>query len=118
MERKRTVVLVSADLKTRSLLRAQLLEEGLRVSAFQSLEDARQWLYIGGRVPDILVMDIWRHRPSPPTIARLSDVSDRCPVVFLTGTRERVPEDLERIGEVIRRPVSIGEIVGRIRPKG
>jgi DNA-binding NtrC family response regulator len=117
MQGKRVVVLVSPDLKTRSLLRAQLLEEGLRVSAFQSLEDARQWLFIGGRVPDLLVMDIWRHPPSPQDLVRLADVSDRCPVVFLTGARDRVLPDLEAIGEVVKRPVSIGEIVGKIKSK-
>lgn len=115
MKGKRVVVLVSPDLKTRSLMRAQLLEEGLQVSAFQSLGDARQWLFIGGRVPDLLVMDVWRHTPSLEDLTRLSDISDRCPIVFLTGARDRVPADLEVIGEVIRRPVSIGDVVGRIR---
>ena len=109
------VVLVSPDLKTRSFLRAQLLEEGLRVSAFQSLEDARQWLFIGGRVPSLLVMDVWRNPPSRGDIGMLVDVSDRSPVLFLAGARERLPEGLEQIGEVMRRPLSIREIVARVR---
>ncbi len=117
MARKPLVVLVSQDLRTRSFIRAQLKEEGIEVAAFRRLEDARQWLYIGGHVPDLFLIDIWRTSLSNEFVKWLGDISDRSPVMFLTGARETLSQELEDMGEPLRRPISIREIVTRIRSR-
>ena len=111
------IVLIGPDLRTRSYLRAQLMEEGMQVSAFRTIDDARHWIYIGGRVPSLVVVDIWKNPLPPEFINWLKDISDRSPVIFLTGARDRVPPDLEVLGESIRRPISIAEIVSKIRSR-
>jgi DNA-binding NtrC family response regulator len=114
---ERPIILVSDDLKTRSYLRAQLLEEGAKVRAFNTIDDARHWIYIGGRVPAMVVVDTWRSRFPPESVKWLRDISDRCPVTFLTGARDRPDPELEEIGETIRRPISVAEVIRRIRSR-
>jgi len=108
-------VLISPDLRTRSFVRAQLIEEGLKVSAFKSVDDARHWMYIGGRVPSLIVVDLWRNVLPPEHVKWLSDIADRSPVIFLTGARDRIPPGIESLGECLRRPISVGAIVSKIR---
>jgi len=112
---ERPIILVSDDLKTRSYIRAQLLEEGMKVRAFNTIDDARHWIYIGGRIPAMVVVDIWRSGVPPESVKWLRDLSDRCPVAFLAGARDRPDPELEEIGEMIRRPISVAEVIRRIK---
>ena len=111
------IVLISSDLRTRSYLRAQLMEEGMQVRAFGSIDDARHWIYIGGRIPSMVVVDIWRSQVPPESAKWLRDISDRCPVTFLAGARDRQHPELDDIGEMIRRPISVAGIIRRIRTR-
>jgi DNA-binding response OmpR family regulator len=117
MPGKSTLVLVSPDLRTRSFLRAQLIEEGIKVSAFKTIDDARHWIYIGGRVPSLTLVDVWKNPLSPESIRWLRDISDRSPVIFLTGARGRVTPEMEALGETLRRPVTVNDIISRIRSR-
>ena len=111
------IVLVSDDVRTRSYLRAQLIEEGMQVRAFRSIDDARHWIYIGGRIPAMVFVDIWRSSVAAESVEWLRDISDRCPVAFLAGARDGPNPDLESMGEIIRRPISVADIIRKIRSR-
>lgn len=115
MKSKRSLVLVSRNLQTRSYIRAQLIEEGIEVSAFISLDDARHWMFVGGRVPGLVLVDMWRMPLEPEFINWMKDLSDRAPLLFLTGARQRLPPAIQGLGDAIRRPVSVGQVVSRVR---
>jgi len=114
---ERMVLLISGDVSTRSHLRARLVEEGCQVFSFQSIRDACHWTHLGGRVPSMVVIDIWRDDTYLKDLGWLKDLSDRSPVLFIAGHRDQIPSGLEAFGEILRRPVSVGEIVSRIRSR-
>ncbi len=114
MTSRKVVVLISPDSSKRTSLKSRLLGGGAQVSAFRSAEDARRWIYLGGRVPALVVVDIWRRSPDRREIQGLRDLSDRSPVIFLAGARDRIPPELESVGEVLRNPISIAKILERV----
>lgn len=110
-------MLIVPDTRTRSYLRAQLIHEGYEVRAFKTIEDARRWIYIGGRVPTLVLVDVWRTTLPEGSVKWLRQISDRSPILFISGSRDRALPELEEIGETIHRPISVSDIVRAIRAK-
>lgn len=113
----RMVVLISGDISTRSHLRERLVGEGCQVFCFQSIRDACHWTHLGGRVPSMVVIDIWRDPTYLRNLGWLKDLSDRSPILFVAGARDQIPSELEAFGEVLRRPISVGQIVSKVRSR-
>jgi CheY-like chemotaxis protein len=110
------LVLVGRDWNTRALLRAQLLEEGVEVEAYESLEDAHQALV--PPLPALLVADLTAS-DDPGDIRDLTSWVKRVPTWIIAGRSSGVPADLEGRGfeRIFFRPVDVGELVNLIKQR-
>jgi len=109
------VVLVGKDWRTRALLRAQLLEEGVQVEAYELLQDALQALVPS--LPALLVADLCASDDLRADIHFLADWTARVPTWILASHSPQVAKQLERhnFERVFFRPVDVGELVSLIR---
>ena len=111
------VLLIGKDWKTRALLRAQLLEEGVDVEAYESLAEALEASMGVGEVPALLLADL-SASPNPAVeIAQLAHWSRRIPIWIIA--RRTVADESEFEGRgfeaVLFRPIDLGELVERIK---
>ncbi len=113
----KAVVVISRDAAAWSSLKARLAREGYQVHSFQAIRDACHWIHLGGRVPSATIIDISRDTTNPENLGWIKDLSDRCPLFFIAGARGQIPSELESFGEVLRRPIPLGEILSKIRPR-
>jgi len=110
------LVLVSRDWQTRALLRAQLLEEGCQVRAYQTLQDAAAELKAGDPQPRILIAELsgdnWRSE-----LEQLSELARRLPVWVLASHSDVDEAILTRRGfeAVLFRPLDMGDLVRRVK---
>ena len=109
------LVLVGRDWTTRALLRAQLLEEGVEVEAYESLEEAHQALVPS--LPALLVTDLTASNDPEADIRHLASWVKRVPTWIITSRSSGVAVDLERYGfeRVFFRPVDVGELVNLLK---
>jgi DNA-binding response OmpR family regulator len=113
------VLLVSRDWHTRALLRAQLIEEGCPVMAFESLKDVEQELRRSAFEPALLIADLASGGRAASEIEQLSAWTRRLPVWVLATHSLGIDDELEGRGfeAVIFRPVGIEELVERIKQR-
>jgi DNA-binding response OmpR family regulator len=110
------LVLVSRDWQTRALLRAQLLEEGCSVHAYESLQDAAAELKAGALQPRMLIAELsgrdWRSE-----LEQLSELAARLPVWVLASHSDVDETILKWRGfeTVLFRPVDMGDLVRRAK---
>src|SRR5579863_4389695 len=83
------VLLIGKDWKTRALLRAQLLEEGVDVEAYESLADALEASIGVGQAPALLIADVGESVDPKVEIAQLAHWSRRIPIWIIA--RRTVP---------------------------
>ncbi len=110
------VILIGKDWKTRALLRAQLLEEGLKVEAYESLSGALEVL-AGGSPAPLLLADLSASSNPAVEVAQLAHWSKRTPI-WIIASRSAVEErELQDSGfeAVLWRPIDVGELVERIK---
>jgi DNA-binding response OmpR family regulator len=105
------VVLLGAEWRARALLRAQLIEEGYEVAAFDVWSAAKRYLQ-SGFDPRIAIVDL-RTLPDPRRVlAELGALitPDRVLVVTALGTLSS--DEIRRQGFcAIARPVSVAEVL-------
>ena len=111
------LVLVARDWTTRALLRAQLLEEGVEVEAYESLEDALQALVPS--LPALLVADLTASNDPEADIHHLASWVKRVPTWIIASRSSRAAADLEGHGceRIFFRPVDVGELVSLIKQR-
>jgi DNA-binding NtrC family response regulator len=109
------VVLVGKDWKTRALLRAQLLEEGVAVEAYESLQDAHQGLVLS--LPVLLVADLTVSDDLSADIRSLADWGVRVPTWILASRSPQAAVQLEghNFERVFYRPIDLGQLVSLIK---
>jgi len=112
------VLIVSPDWRSRALLRAQLLEEGCVVGAYESLRDAATVLGSRSLEPGLLVADI-SEDGHQDEIDRLADTAGRLPVWVIAGHSTVNEAELRRRGfeRVFFRPVDVGKLVEAIKQR-
>jgi DNA-binding NtrC family response regulator len=113
-----TVVLVSRDWQTRALLRAQLIEEGCSVRAFESLRDATAELPTSPGQPSLLIAGLSGDE-SPPEVEQLSALAVRLPVWVLASHSDVDAAALKSRGfeMVLFRPLDMSALVERVKQK-
>jgi DNA-binding NtrC family response regulator len=111
------VVLVGNERNTRALLRAQLLEEGVEVEAYESLEDALQALL--PPLPALLLVDLTASNDPGADISFLANWVARVPTWIIASRSSRIAADLEGRGfdRVFLRPVDMGKLVDLIKQR-
>lgn len=109
------LVLVGKDWKTRALLRAQLLEEGVEVEAYESLQDALQAVVTS--LPALVVADLTASDDIRADIHSLSGWVARVPTWVLASHSPQVADQLEghNFERVFFRPLDVGQLVSLIR---
>ena len=113
------VLLIGKDWKTRALLRAQLLEEGVDVEAYESLAEALEASIGIGEVPALLIGDLSESADPAVATAQLAHWSKRIPI-WIIASRSVVDEkELQGRGfeAVLFRPIDVGELVERIKQR-
>jgi DNA-binding NtrC family response regulator len=105
------IVLISADWKSRALIRAQLLEEGYDVMATDEWPVALRALRSTAK-PKILIVDL-QNLAEPATVLRqLQRYIDPDRVIVLGGLGTLPAADVKTQGfRVIVRPFAIGDVV-------
>ena len=111
------VVLVGKEWSTRTLLRAQLLEEGVEVEAYESIEDALKALFPS--LPALLLVDLTASNDPDEDLHNLASCVARVPTWIITSRSFLVVTDLEGRGfdRVFFRPVDMGELVSLIKQR-
>lgn len=110
------IVLLGPEWRARTLLRAQLIEEGYEVVATDAWPIPRRYLR-AGLTPRLVVIDL-HGLDDPATV--LDEVAavlppDRVLVITALGTLDAEP--LRRRGfHVVARPATVGHVVARVTP--
>ena len=105
----RTILVVSRDRNFRSLLRAQLREEGFEAFGFETLDDAARALDTSAK--PVLVCDL-ADAPESERSSLLSGWLPQVPTLVLASAAERC----EFPGvQVLRRPVRIAEVLEAVK---
>ncbi|MGH9325695.1 MAG: hypothetical protein ACRD2B_03260 [Terriglobia bacterium] len=113
------VLIAGADWQFRALVRAQLLEEGIEVEAYETVRDALNGLRDLNALPALLVIDLLAS-PNPRAELRLLAKWARLlPVWILIGHQLAVGKETGEAGaeRVLYRPVEVGELVKAIKQR-
>jgi DNA-binding response OmpR family regulator len=112
------VLLSSADLKERRLLFAELLEAGYEVMPVESIVDAIRALLLGVVKPPLILLDVHGDpQATPEQVEHLLAASAGVPLVLIVGAldRELWKPLYSRVAALLRRPITIGQIVATVR---
>ena len=109
----RAAIIVIKDWKERAFLRAELIEEGIKTFAVETMDDAKGWLSDPRVLPIIIIYDTqFQDNPHQDTEHLRKYISD-VPILIITSRFEACP--YSGFKHIIRRPVTIGDIVGRVK---
>jgi DNA-binding response OmpR family regulator len=112
----RAAIVIIKDWRERTFLRAQLIEEGIRTLAVETMDDAKEWLGDPQISPLIIVYDTQSQDNISRDIEYLREYS-HAPVLILTGSSEKKTHEIENLGfkNIIPRPATIGYISDKIK---
>jgi len=111
------VFLAGKEWQARALLRAQLLEEGVSVEAFQTVREALAQLEFYPVRPALLVADIAASDHPSEDVDALASWADRIPIWIMASHTSSVTGGLDGRGfeRLLFRPVDLGKLVDQIR---
>lgn len=113
------ILIAGKDWQARALLRAQLLEEGFEVEAYESIPDALADFRPGHNLPKLLIADISSSDHPTADVQTLSAWSRKIPI-WIIASRNYITEKGLRghgFGMTLLRPVDVGELVAQIKQK-
>jgi DNA-binding response OmpR family regulator len=113
----RAAIVISRDRKERAFLRAELIEEGITALAVENISEALEWLSDPGVLPMIIIYDTNNQDKASQDLERFTKLVSRIPVLILTSSLDTKENEYEKLGfkHIIRRPVSIGELVSYVK---
>ena len=113
------ILLVGEDWKTRALLRAQLIEEGLDVEAHESVGAALRDSEDTALLPWLLVADLSASGDPAAELDQLARWSRRIPVWVIASRSVTDEKSLQGRGfeAVLFRPVDLGKLVEQIKQR-
>lgn len=113
------VFLVGKDWKARALLRAQLIEEGLEVEAYETVTTALESVEVREILPALLIADLSSSDDPSAEVEQLASWTKQIPVWIIASRNLIVDKSLKGCGfEVILfRPVDVGELVEQIKQR-
>ena len=112
----RDVLLIGKDWKARALLRAQLLEEGVKVKAYETAADALDGLVQGTH---LIIADLSASEQPSVELDQLALWAKRIPT-WLLASHSVIAENAVRgrgFERVLFRPVLVGELVAEIKER-
>jgi CheY-like chemotaxis protein len=113
------VLLVGKDWQARALLRAQLIEEGVSVEAYETVDDALaqfEWSFV---LPELLIADISASDNPTADVEHLTIWAKRIPIWIIASHTLGVKGGLEGRGfeALLFRPVDMGKLVQQIQQR-
>jgi DNA-binding response OmpR family regulator len=113
------VFLASQDWKTRALLRAQLLEEGVRVEADSTVEAAVARLEASAVLPGLLIADAASSDHPSADVERLRRWAKRVPIWLIASHALNVSVGLEpgSFEAILYLPLDMGVLVRQIKER-
>jgi CheY-like chemotaxis protein len=113
------VLLAGKDWQSRALLRAQLIEEGASVEAYETVEEALAQLEWSFPLPALLIADISASDHPSADIESLTIWARRIPIWIIASHTSSVKGGLEGRGfeAVLFRPVDMGRLVQQIQQR-
>ena len=113
---KHTILVIVEDNSLRALLNAQLNEDGLLVTGVRSIGEVASDHERAGGAVSLVVLDCEQQQVDTQSLEQLNKIYGDVPLVLLNNGYNR-PRELNWKGKIhyIYRPVTIGEIVRRIK---
>ena len=113
------VLLVGKDWTARTLLRAQLIEEGVDVEAHESIQAAVARLQASKEMPELLIADLSQSENLADDISQLSQWSKLIPIWVMAGHGFNDAVALEGRGfeKVLFRPLDVGNVLQQIKAR-
>jgi DNA-binding NtrC family response regulator len=111
------VLLVGKDWTARALLRAQLLEEGIDVEAYESVSEAVDILRERPRLPTLLIADLTASDNPRADADQLASWTAQLPVWIIASHVTVAGNNLKHRGfeMVLFRPLHMNELVNQIK---
>ena len=105
----------------RALLRAQLIEEGFEVEAYEDVQSLDNRLRMISELPQLLIADLFESENLPEDIATLSHWAKLVSIWIMAGhgAVDSVAEAMKELGveRVLFRPVDMGKLVQEIKER-
>jgi DNA-binding NtrC family response regulator len=113
------VVLTGKDWQARALLRAQLIEEGLDVEAYETVEEALAQLEFYSVLPALFIADISVSDHPSAEAESLTPWAKRIPIWVMASHTSSIKGGLEGRGfeMLLFRPVDMGKLVTQIQQR-
>jgi CheY-like chemotaxis protein len=113
------VLVAGKDWQARALLRAQLIEDGVSVEAYETVDDALAQLEWCFPFPALLIADISASDNPAVDVERLTIWAKRIPIWLIASHTLSVKGGLEGRGfeTLLFRPVDMGKLVQRIQQR-
>lgn len=109
------VILAGKDWQARALVRAQLLEDGVEVEAYQTVAEAIEG--ISETLPALMIADLIESEEPAHEIEQLAQWTRQFPVWILAGRNLIAGSTLRGRGfeMILFRPTDVGELVEQIK---
>jgi DNA-binding NtrC family response regulator len=113
------VFLASKDWQARALLRAQLLEEGVSVEAYETVEEALAQLELDSVLPALLIAELSASEHPSADVERLAIWAKRLPIWIIASHTSIVKGGLEGHGfeTLLFRPLDMGNLLQQIKQR-
>jgi DNA-binding response OmpR family regulator len=110
-------LLIATDWQFRTLVRAQLLEQGYDVTAFPSLDIALGHLLRGGERPQAIILDAAGGEIAAQKVSDLWQLAGPVPLLVCSGAFYRATRHLEELPpyHLLRRPFRVRDVVERVQ---
>lgn len=111
------MILISNQWPSRALIKAQIEEEGHRVTGFELVEEALAPLQQGYLAPDAIILDTMGQPDGQKALAQLEDAIGSVPIIVLTGPFDKAQMALneEKFQRVLARPFFIRDVVQAVK---
>jgi len=113
------ILIAGKDWQARALLRAQLLEEGFEVEAYETIPEALATLQAGPQLPDLMIADISASDDPSADVEALSAYAHKVPIWVIASRSYIIEKGLRGHGfeMILLRPVDVGELVDQIKQR-
>jgi DNA-binding NtrC family response regulator len=113
------ILISGKDWTARALLRAQLIEEGFDVEAYEDVQAGVDRLWGSADMPSLVIVDLFESGNPVEDIATLSHWAKLLPIWIMAGHETAAAGALEGRGfeKVFFRPVDVGRLVQEIRDR-
>ena len=113
------ILMSGSDWTSRALLRAQLIEEGFDVEAYEGVEELVRMLWASKAMPDLVIADLFEVAHPAEDVVMLSRWTKLAPIWVLAGHGSAEAESLDGRGfeRVLYRPLEIGKLVQEVKQR-